>query len=216
MGWNASWGRFYSSHWFSISEKSVLCICTISTDKWGWSILERRPALPWLTYERVHSSTCITSTIATCYMETEILEPRGGKRRCGGCLPSRLGNGNEKLRQAFSEANLWLSGQHGLLPMTIWFLDQQTRWGRGSACISPMRQGWALCPLPPSPLLGVSLSWVWGCGVELTFEKQNPDVLMDSCWPLLAGSCGVCWAAVGFCKVGRPSGCVTHRVFTKG
>lgn len=36
-----------------------------------------------------------------------------------GCLPYRLGNENEKLHQVFSEANLWLSGQYGLLPMTI-------------------------------------------------------------------------------------------------
>lgn len=35
-----------------------------------------------------------------------------------GCLPSRLGNEKEKLHQVFSEANLWLSGPHGLLPMT--------------------------------------------------------------------------------------------------
>lgn len=124
----------------------------------------------WLTYKCACWSTCITFTATTYYVKTEILDSRGGRRRLGGCLPSRLCN---KLRQAFSEVNLWLSGQHGLLPMTICFCisrSQRSGEGRGSACISPMRWGRALSP---SPLVGFSLLWVWGCEWEGSSPLHN-------------------------------------------
>lgn len=95
--------------------------------------------------------------------------------------------------------------------------SQRSGGGRGSACISPIGQGWALCPLSPSPLAGVSLSWVWGgwCGSN-PLKKQNSDVLKGSCRPLLAGSCGASWTVRGFCKARRQNDCVICRVFTKG
>lgn len=68
--------RFYSSHWFSISD--------IRMHGPKREIKKRQPGdETWLTRKCACSSTCITFTATTYYVKTEILESRGGRRHLG-------------------------------------------------------------------------------------------------------------------------------------
>lgn len=64
------------------------------------------------------------------------------------------------------------------------------RWGQGECVYQPNETRLSsvhcllpLCMASPCPEVG-------GVGGKSPFEKQTPDVLRGSRWPLLAGSCG--------------------------
>lgn len=219
MGWNTSWS--FTAPIGPTSLKSQCC--AYAQSQWG-----NKDEASWREdqfFSGSHLNVSIQAHVScpppppTTWKYKSLNQGEGGGV-WGGCLPSRLGKENEKLHQAFSEANLWLSGQHGLLPMTIWFLHQQVteiRWGQRECVYQPNRTrlsslstvsfpfGWRL------PVLSLG-GW---CGSN-PLKKQNSDVLKGSCRPLLAGSCGASWTVRGFCKARRQNDCVTCRVFTKG
>lgn len=210
VGWKPNWG--FTAPIGSASLKSHTHIP-------NGVIKKRHPGdETWLKSKRVCSSTCVMSTATTYYVKTEILETRGGRRRTGGVFPL---DSAMRMRSYISLSQKLICGFQANMVCCQWQFDfcisrsQRSGRGRGSACISPMRQGWAL------PTVSFPFGWrlpvpSLGVGGRLPFEKQNSDTLKGSCWPLLAGSRDASWTVGWFCKARRQKDCVTHRLFTKG
>ena len=155
MGWNASWD--FTAPIGLASLKSQYCAYAQSQQ----GISMRHPGEE-TSSSLAHISTCPFKHVYHVHHH-HLLHgnwnpwTKGREEAYGGCLLSRLSNEHEKLRQAFSEANLWLSGQHGLLPMTTRFLHQQVteiRWGQRECMYQPNETR-------PSSLSTVSFSFSW-------------------------------------------------------